>query len=156
MYDNLLDCILKYLTAHRDIIIKSCPHYIHIFCVLFIYLVFVMYITLQGRYLKIGPFWKWLIFPWNILLLDCKGVMQLLISGTPWEGSSVRNTSRPRADNCKVPWTCPTHAGTESGAAAAAGEGVYQTCFCTARNPWFQGISFAVSYKGITMIWVHC
>ena len=154
MYDKIIGLHSKNLTAHRDIVIESCPRYIHIFCVLFIYLVFVMYITLHRRFLKIGR--KWLIFPWNKLLLDCKGVMQLFISGTPWEGSSVRNASRPRADNRKVPWTCPTHARTESGAAAATGEGVYQTCFCTARNPWFQGISFGVSYKGIAMICVHC
>jgi len=54
MYDKLLDCILKYLKEHRDIVIKSCAHYIHIFCVLFIYLVFVMYITFHRRFQKLG------------------------------------------------------------------------------------------------------
>jgi len=156
MYNKLLDCILKYLTAHRDIVIQSCAHYIHIFFCIFHLFSFCNVQYISQEISKNWAFWKWLIFPWNILLLDCKGVVQLFISGTPWKGSSVRNASWPRAYNCKVPWTCPTHARTESGAAAAAGEGVYQTCFCTARNPWFQGINFAVSYKGTAMICVHC
>ena len=120
-------------------------YYIHIVCVLFTDVVFVIYITVHTRFLKIGLFGN----DWHFLeMYYCLTEL--------WNYSLLTHRdSEPSAENCTFSWRAMLE-GRDKGATAAAADRIHQTCIWSARSSWFQGISFAVSYKGTAIICVHC